>query len=91
MLKRNVEVFTGGCPVCEDTVRLVKELACPSCEVTIYDLSKPCESNECLEKAKKYGISSVPTVFVDGKIAECCVREKPNREALLAAGIGRSL
>lgn len=90
MAKRKVEVFTSGCYLCEDTVKLVKDLACPSCEVVVYDLSNACESKECLEKAKQYGISAVPTVVVDGKIADCCAQGKPTRKALLAAGVGRS-
>lgn len=90
MKKRKIEVFTAGCVVCDDTVKLVQELACSSCDVTIYDLSKMCESKECLEKAKKYGITSVPTVVIDGKIADCCVRNKPTREDLIAAGIGKT-
>jgi len=90
MTKRKVEVFTSGCYLCEDMVKLVKDLACPSCEVVVYNLADPCESKECLEKAKEYGISAVPTVVVDGKIADCCKQVKPSREALMAAGIGRS-
>jgi hypothetical protein len=35
--KRKVEVFTAGCPVCEGVVNMVNELACPHCEVTIYN------------------------------------------------------
>jgi hypothetical protein len=31
--KREVEVFTAGCPLCEETVNLVKSLACPNCEL----------------------------------------------------------
>ncbi|MGH2659574.1 MAG: thioredoxin family protein, partial [Actinomycetota bacterium] len=38
MAKRQVEVFTAGCPVCEPAVQLVQELACPDCEVTVHDL-----------------------------------------------------
>ena len=90
MAEKTVEVFTSGCFLCEDTVKLVQELACPSCDVQIYDLSEPCESQECIEKAKIYGINSVPTVVVDGTIVECCRRGKPDREALMAAGIGQT-
>jgi len=90
MIKRNVEVFTSGCYICDETVQLVKELACPNCDVTVYDLSNPCETKECIEKSKTYGINSVPTVVVDGKIVECCQRGKPNKEMLLAAGIGQA-
>jgi glutaredoxin 3 len=69
-----------------ETVKLVKELSCPSCEVTIYNLQK-----EGMEKAKEYGINSVPTVVVDGKIAECCARKKPSAADLKKAGIGTPL
>ncbi len=91
MSKRNVEIFTSGCFICEDTVKLVKELACPSCEVTVYDLSNPCDSKECIDKARSYGVNSIPTVVIDGKIVECCERSNPDRDALIVAGLGKSL
>ncbi len=90
MSKRKVEVFTSGCYLCQETVKLVQDIACPDCDVTIYDISEPCESRECLEKSKAYGITSVPTVVVDGKIVECCKRGKTDREALIRAGIGKT-
>ncbi len=88
VLKRKVEVFTAGCSVCEDTVKMVKDLACESCELTVYNLNEPCNSGDCLEKVKEYGIKRLPTVVVDGKIADCCVTSGPTRESLKAAGIG---
>lgn len=89
MTKRQIEVFTSGCPVCEPTVELVKKLACDSCEVNIYDLNAGCETNECREKAEVYGITRVPAVVVDGKLLECCKGESISEESLRAAGIGR--
>lgn len=86
--KRRVEIFTAGCLLCDETVKLVKELACPSCEVAVYDIKEQCETKECLDKMKQYNITSVPTVVVDGKIAECCKRSKVSKETLKAAGIG---
>lgn len=91
MSKRNVEVFTSGCYLCEEAVNLVKEIACSSCEVKVYDLSNPRDSKECIEKAKNYGVSSVPSIVVDGKIVDCCVRGKVNKETLLASGIGQPI
>lgn len=91
MAKRHVEVFTAGCPVCDPTVALIKELSCPSCEVTIYDLNKGCQTNECRDKAKTYGITKVPSVAVDGKIVSCCQSSRPNRGSLMAAGIGKAI
>ncbi len=86
---RKVEVFTAGCPVCDPAVRLVKELACPSCEVVVYDLREGCATNECRDKAKAYGIHRVPAVAVDGKLVECCQVGAVSREDLAAAGVGR--
>lgn len=90
MAKRWVEVFTAGCPLCEETVKLVKELACNNCDVRVYDLREGCATNECREKAARYGIHRIPAVVVDGKLVECCGNQKPvSREALAAAGIGQ--
>jgi len=33
--KRKVEIFSAGCPVCEEAVSVVKRMACSSCEVTV--------------------------------------------------------
>ena len=86
MAKRQVEVFTAGCPVCEPAVTMVKELACPDCDVTVYDLR---ESGA--DKAAAYGITRVPAVVVDGGLAACCETGGVNRAELEAAGVGRPL
>lgn len=88
MAKRKVEVFTAGCPVCDEAVKTVKATACPSCEVVVYDLNKGCETNECRDKAKAYGIKRVPAVAVDGELLECCRQGPVTLEALRAAGVG---
>ncbi|GGM52828.1 hypothetical protein GCM10012275_24760 [Longimycelium tulufanense] len=84
MARRHVEVFVAGCPVCEPTVRLVQELACSDCEVTIHDLRR-----EGTDKAAAYGVTTVPSVVVDGTLAVCCQRGAPTRDGLIAAGIGQ--
>lgn len=90
MEKRIVEVFTAGCSLCDEAVKLVRELACTNCKVQVYDLREGCTTNECREKANQYGINRVPAVVVDGKLAECCSNQQPvSREALVAAGIGQ--
>ncbi len=90
MAKRKVEVFTAGCPVCDEAVKTVRETACPDCEITVYDLNKGCETGECMEKAKAYGIKRVPAVAVDGKLLECCRQGGVDVSALRAAGVGRT-
>ena len=50
--KRTVEVFSAGCPVCEETVQLVKGLACPSCEVIVREM----HDTDNAARAKALGI-----------------------------------
>lgn len=82
--KRKIEIFSAGCPACQETIDLVNKIACPSCEVEILDMHKP----EVSSRAKELGISSVPAVVVDGKLASCCEGRGPDEEALKQAGIG---
>jgi hypothetical protein len=87
--KRRVEMFTAGCSICEETVNVVKSLACPRCEVRVYDLREGCATNECREKAARYGITAVPAIAVNGVLLDCCRQEPITAELLRAAGIGR--
>lgn len=86
--KRKVEVFTAGCPICDETVSLVKSLACPSCDVQVYDLREA--SMPIQEKATRYGITAVPAVAVNGVLLDCCRRGPINAAALRASGIGQA-
>ena len=84
--KRQVEVFTAGCPLCDPVVKLVQEVACSSCAVTVHDLrSNP----QAAERLRAAGVERVPMVLVDGKPAECCSSSGAVTEAgLRAAGVG---
>lgn len=84
-VKRKVEVFVGGCPLCEEAVVLVQRLACPSCEVLVHDLR---EGDEAVSRAHSLGIHAVPSVVVDGRLADCCARNAISEEVLKAAGVG---
>lgn len=68
MGKHKIEVFTGGCPLCKETLknvrRAVEEKGC-GCKI----IEQVCEGDECCAPAKKYGIKAVPTVVIDGQIA----------------------
>ena len=85
--KRRIEVFTAGCPACDDTVTLVRDLACPSCEVAVLDMHEP----EVAARARELGVRTVPAVAVDGKLAGCCANRGPDEATLRAAGMGRPL
>lgn len=84
MTKRKIEIFSAGCAACEDAIELVNKIACPSCEVTVLNMSE----KSVAARAKKFGIRSVPAVLVDGKLADCCAGRGPDEKALRAAGVG---
>lgn len=85
--KRKVEVFSAGCPVCDETIEMVKGIACPDCEVTVLDLKDAAVA----DRAKSLGIRSVPAVVIDGKLADCCAGRGPDEATLKAAGLGTPL
>jgi hypothetical protein len=63
--RRRIEVFTAGCPLCNETLELVKQAvsAC-GCEV----VEKRCTETHCCDEAKRYGVRAMPTVVADGQI-----------------------
>jgi glutaredoxin 3 len=83
--KRTIEIFSEGCPVCEEAVELVNRVACPSCEVTVLDMKPP----DVARRAKSLGIRSVPAVVIDGTPADCCAGRGPDEQTLRAAGLGQ--
>ena len=82
--KRKIEVFSAGCPACQETVNLIQQIACPSCDVSILDMNDP----NVAQRAKSLGIRSVPAVVINGKLADCCQGRGPDEATLRAAGLG---
>lgn len=74
-MAKKVEVFTAGTFLCKDAMRKVRQTVFPSVRVVEYNLLEIAEDDPGYRKAIEYGIASVPTVVVDGKIASFCVRE----------------
>lgn len=83
--KRKIEVFSAGCPVCQDTINLVQRLACSSCEVSVLDMKQ----SEVALRAKQLGVHSVPAVAINGQLAGCCAGRGPDANTLRAAGLGQ--
>ncbi len=80
--KRKIEIFSAGCPACEETIRMVNQIACPSCDVEVLDMHQ----QETAARAKEYGIKSVPAVVIDGKLADCCAGRGVDEATIRAAG-----
>lgn len=84
-VKRKIEVFSAGCPACQGTIDLVNSVACPSCEVTVLDMTDV----NVAARARSLGIRSVPAVVIDGKLADCCMGQGPDETTLRVAGLGQ--
>lgn len=84
---RTVEVFTAGCPLCDEVVTLVKSLACDSCDVQTVSL----QEETGMKRAEEIGVETVPAVAVNGTLANCCQGRGVEEGDLRAAGIGTPL
>ena len=83
--KRKIEVFSAGCPACQETIDLVNQVACPSCEVSVLDMNDTAVAS----RAKGLGSRSAPAVVIDGKLADYCTGRGPDEATLRAAGLGQ--
>ncbi len=62
-MKRVREVFTADCPVCRETVDVVRAAVAEcGCDV----VEHRCEGDTWCAPAQRYGIEAQPTIVVDG-------------------------
>ncbi len=85
--KRQIEVFSAGCSVCNDAVAKINEIVCPWCEVTVLDMNNAAVAG----RAKFLGVQSVPAVAINGVLADCCQGRGINEDSLRTAGLGQPL
>ena len=78
---KRIEIFTADCPLCKDTLELIRNEVCSECEV----IERRCSGVECCQSAKDYDIKAVPTVVVDGKIT---IVGKPTAEEVKKLFLG---
>jgi glutaredoxin 3 len=84
--KRKVEVFSAGCPACQDAIKLVNRLSCGSCDIAILDMNDV----NVTKRARDLGVHSVPAVVINGQLASCCAASGVDEQALRAAGLGQA-
>ncbi|MBI4538303.1 MAG: thioredoxin family protein [Gemmatimonadetes bacterium] len=85
--KRTVEVFIAGCACCDEALEMVRQMACPSCEVRVLDM----RNEAAARRASELGVRSIPAIAVNGELASCCAARGPDAQALRHAGIGRPI
>ncbi len=81
--KRHIEVFSAGCPACQQGIHLVNRLAGSTHQVEVHDMHQPQVAN----RAASLGIRSVPAILIDGQPASCCEGRGPDEATLRAAGL----
>lgn len=84
--KRQIELFSAGCPVCENAVAMVQQCAGSSREVTVLDM----HDADIASRAGSLGIRSLPAMVIDGELADCCQGRGIDQEVLRRAGLGPS-
>lgn len=87
MTTRKIEVFSAGCPLCEETIEMVNRLSCSSCEVEIVDM----KDLKGATRAGALNVRTVPAVAINGKLAECCAGKGPDEAILRGAGLGKAI
>ena len=85
--KRKIEVFSAGCAACTEVIEMVQRAAGSSDEVTVHDM----KDINVARRAKSLAIRSVPSVVIDGKLADCCSGRGVDEQVLRAAGLGKAL
>ncbi len=65
MKTRRIEVFTAGCPVCSETVELVKKVV-KDCGCSVEE--KKSTDKAAYAEAKAYGIKAMPAIVVDSVV-----------------------
>lgn len=75
-MKHKMEIFSADCPLCKETIKMVKDAeCCKESEIQVHT----CLGDECCKPAKNYKIKAVPTIVVDGMIA---IEGKPTLQEL---------
>ncbi len=65
-MTHKVEIFSADCPLCRETIAMVKEAdCCQAADIKVH----ACSGDECCQPAKNYKIRAVPSIVIDGRLA----------------------
>jgi glutaredoxin len=83
--KQKIEIFSSGCPLCDEAIDLVRREAGPEAEIIVHNMSDA----RGFGRATALGVRSVPAVAIDGKLVSCCAHSGVDAQMLRDAGLGR--
>ncbi len=81
MAAKKIEVFSAGCHACTEAVDMVRRVAGREHQVEVLDMMRA----DVATRAKRLGIHSVPSVVIDGRLADCCAGRGPDEGVVRAA------
>jgi hypothetical protein len=61
-----IEIFSANCPLCKYIIDDIQIGKCEGCNQTVYDINNI--TDDIKIKMRDYGVRSVPTTIIDGKI-----------------------
>lgn len=81
---RHVEIFSDDGTLSRETIALIDQLSCPSCQLQVRNMNDPAVARH----ARNLGVTSLPAVVVNGRLVTSTTGGGLDEAALLAAGIG---
>ena len=75
MSHHKIEIFSADCPLCKHVVDTVSVGKCADCNMIIHDTNKM--DDKLKQAMKQYGVTSVPTVVIDGSIKVAGIPDFP--------------
>jgi hypothetical protein len=84
-----VEVFTDGCPICQETLDQIRGVLDHSLTIEVYDLRSGWNHPDWLARASRYGVDRVPAIVVNGVLLDWYRHQPIPVAKLRALGEGR--
>ena len=56
--KRKIEIYSAGCPACDEAIQIVNGVACSSCDIEVVDMHQP----NVAVRAQQLSVKRVPAV-----------------------------
>jgi glutaredoxin 3 len=85
MASQKIEVFSAGCPLCQEAINLVRREAGSSAEIIVHNMMDA----RGFARATALGVRSIPAVAIDGKLASCWSHGGVDIQMLRDAVLGR--
>jgi len=77
--KRRIEIFSAGCPACEQAIELVRTLVWPFCEVIVRDMN----DSQVTQRAHQLGIRQGRRwLSMDSSLAAAATLAPPKRRCV---------